>query len=132
MEAHTEAAVALTVRVTEPRPFTRTVHLDGKLNDDTVCLLDDDLNKIAGSNATVVVFDLAGLQYISSVGLRSIFRLQKVMTARGGKAVLANPQPQVKKVFEIVNAADLTAVFSSVQELDRYLDAMQRKVVDGQ
>lgn len=124
--------MSLNVRVLETRPFTRTVYLEGKLNNDTVALLDDDLNKIAGSNATVVVFDLAGLQYISSVGLRSIFGLQKVITARGGKTILANPQPQVKKVFEIVNAADLTAVFSSVQELDRYLDAMQRKVVEGE
>jgi hypothetical protein len=35
-------------------------------------------------------------------------------------------------VFEIVKAADLAAVFSSVHELDRYLDAMQRKVVRGE
>jgi hypothetical protein len=38
----------------------------------------------------------------------------------------------VQKVFEIVKAADLAAVFSSVHELDRYLDAMQRKVVRGE
>ena len=124
--------MALKVWTTESRPLSKTVHLEGRLTNETVALLDDDLNKVASSTATVVVFDLAGLEYISSVGLRSIFRLQKVMTARGGKALLINPQPQVKKVFEIVNAADLTAVFSSVQELDRYLDAMQRKVVEGE
>jgi hypothetical protein len=45
---------------------------------------------------------------------------------------LVNAQPQVQKVFDIVRATDLTAVFTSVQELDRYLDAMQRKVVEGQ
>jgi len=120
------------VRVEESRPFSRTVYLEGRLNDATVGALDEALDTIAGSSATVLVFDLAGLEYISSVGLRSIFRAQKKMTARSGKTLLINPQPQVKKVFEIVNAADLTAVFSSVQELDRYLDAMQRKVVDGQ
>jgi hypothetical protein len=38
----------------------------------------------------------------------------------------------VQKVFDIVKAADLATVFTSVEELDRYLDAMQRKVVDGQ
>jgi len=124
--------VALTVRVTESRPFSRTVVLEGRLNNDTVPLLDDELNKIAGSTATVVIFDLAGLEYISSSGLRSIFGIRKVMTARSGKALLINPRPQVQKVLEIVNAADLSAVFTSVQELDRYLDAMQRKVVEGE
>jgi hypothetical protein len=54
------------------------------------------------------------------------------MSARSGKALLVNPQPPVRKVLEIVNAADISAVFSSVHELDRYLEAMQRKVVDGE
>jgi len=121
----------LKVRVEESRPFSRTVHLEGRLNDATVGLLNEELDKIAGSPATVVVFDLAGLEYISSVGLRSIFRTQKAMAARSGKALLINPQPQVKKVFEIVRATDLAAIFTSVQELDHYLDAMQRKVVEG-
>jgi anti-anti-sigma factor len=124
--------VPLKVRVTENRPFTRTVSLDGRLNNETVGQLDEELNKIADSSTTVVVFDLADLEYISSVGLRSIFRIRKVMTGRSGKALLVNLRPQVQKVFEIVNAVDLTAVFASVQELDQYLDAMQRKVVDGE
>jgi hypothetical protein len=37
-----------------------------------------------------------------------------------------------QKVFDIVKATDLAAVFTSVEELDRYLDAIQRKVVEGQ
>jgi len=124
--------VALKVRVTETRPSTKTVTLEGRLNSDTVVILDDELNRVASSPATVVVFDLEGLEYISSAGLRSIFNLQKVVTARGGKAILVNPRPQIQKVLEIVRATDLAAVFTSVQELDRYLDAMQRKVVDGE
>jgi anti-anti-sigma factor len=124
--------VALTVRVTESRPFSRTVSLKGKLDNETVALLDDELNSIASSTATVVVFDLAELEYISSAGLRAIFRMQKVMAARGGKALLVNPRPQIQKVLEIIRAADITAVFTSVQELDQYLDTMQRKVVDGE
>jgi len=124
--------MALNVRVTESRSFSRTVHLGGRLTNETVGVLDAELEKIVSSSATLVVFDLAELDYISSVGLRSIFRTQKAMVARGGKALLVNPQPQIKKVLEIVNAADLSAVFSSVQELDRYLDTMQRKVVEGE
>jgi anti-anti-sigma factor len=122
----------LNVSVTESRPFTKTVFLDGRLDNDSVRLLDDDLNKVAASNATVVVFDLSKLEYISSAGLRSIFRMQKVMASRGGKALLVNPRPQIQKVLEIIRAADISAVFTSVDELDRYLDTMQRKIVDGQ
>ena len=120
--------MALKVRVIESRPFSRTVYLEGRLNNETVGILDEELNRIVKSTATVVVFELGGLEYISSAGLRSIFRVQKAMTARSGKAVLANPRPPVQKVLEIVNAVDLTEVFASVEELDRYLDTMQRKV----
>jgi anti-anti-sigma factor len=124
--------MALTVRVTQDRSFTRTVHLRGRLDSETVALLDDELSSLADSPVDVVVFDLEDLEYISSAGLRSIFSTRQALAARSGRIVLLNARPQVQKVFDIVKATDLAAVFTSVEELDRYLDAMQRKVVDGQ
>ena len=124
--------MALTVRVTQDRSFSRTVHLDGRLDSDTVALLDEKLRGLADSSVDVVVFDLEDLEYISSAGLRSIFGTRQALAARSGRIVLLNARPQVQKVFDIVKATDLAAVFTSVEELDRYLDAMQRKVVDGQ
>jgi anti-anti-sigma factor len=127
-----EQGMALTVRVTHDRSFSRTVHLSGRLDHESVAALDTELDKLAHEPVDVVVFDLADLEYISSAGLRSIFAVQKVMAERAGRIVLLNAQPPVRKVFEIVKAADLAAVFSSVEELDRYLDAMQRRVVRGE
>ena len=124
--------MALKVWITENRTFSRTVHLEGRLDNQTVAALDAELDRIAATDVTVVVFDLAGLEYITSIGLRSIFRTQKVMAARSGKALLVNALPQVQKVLEIVKAVDLTAVFTSTEELDRYLDVMQRKVTEGE
>ena len=124
--------MALNVRVTQDRSFSRTVHLDGRLDSESVTLLDEELNKLANAPVDVVVFDLADLEYISSAGLRSIFGTRQALAARSGRIALVNARPQVQKVFDIVKATDLVAVFVSVEELDRYLDAMQRKVVDGQ
>ena len=124
--------MALTVRVTQDRPFSRTVHLQGRLDSETVAVLDDELANLAGSPVDVIVFDLADLEYISSAGLRSIFGTRQTLAARSGQIVLLNARPPVQKVFDIVKATDIAAVFASVEELDRYLDAMQRKVVDGQ
>ena len=42
-----------------------------------------------------------------------------------------NLQPQVKKIFEIINALPSMDVFASVAELDAYLDAMQRPQGNG-
>jgi anti-anti-sigma factor len=124
--------MALNVRVTQDRPSAKTVHLEGRLDSETVAILDAELSAIADAPVDVLVFDLAGLEYISSAGLRSIFAARQALAARSGRIVLLNARPQVQKVFDIVKATDLAAVFSSVQELDRYLDAMQRKVVEGE
>ena len=124
--------MALKIRVTQDRSFSRTVHLNGRLDHESVVILDSELDKLARQPVDVLVFNLTDLEYISSAGLRSIFAVQKVMAERAGRIVLLNAQPQVEKVFDIVKAADLAAVFSSVQELDRYLDTMQRRVVRGE
>lgn len=79
-------------------------------------------------NATIVL-DMKGLDYISSAGLRSIAKLRRAMQARGGTVLLVNPQPQVRKVFDIVKAVPVNEVFTSIAELDAYLDTMQRKVI---
>jgi anti-anti-sigma factor len=124
--------MALNVRVEENRSFSRTLHLEGRLDSETAPVLDRELDNVINSTANVVVFDLADLEYISSAGLRSIFRTQKAMAKRSGRTILVNAQPQVQKVFDIVKAVDLGAVFVSIEELDRYLDAMQRQVIDGE
>ena len=132
--------MALKVHVTQDRSFSRTVHLIGRLDHESVVILDSELelildselDKLADQPVDVLVFDLADLEYISSAGLRSIFAARKGMAERAGQIVLLNAQPQVQKVFDIVKATDLAAVFSSVQELDRYLDTMQRRVVSGE
>jgi anti-anti-sigma factor len=124
--------MSLRVRVEEGRSLTRTLFLEGRLDNESVAAFDKDLDAVLGSAVKVVVLDLTGLEYITSAGLRSVFRAQKVMHARSGKAVLLNPQPQVQKVLDIVKAAELGAVFRSVRELDSYLDAMQKKVAGGE
>lgn len=124
--------MTLKIRVDEGRSLTKTLVLEGRLDHESVSDFDRELEAVLGSAVKVVVFDLGGLEYITSAGLRSILQAQKVMTARAGKTVLLNPQPQVQKVLDIVKLPDLAAVFKNVQELDAYLDAMQKKVAGGE
>src|SRR5262245_42756997 len=117
----------LTIRVDEGRARAKTLVLDGRLDNDSVDAFDKQLDAVIGSPVQVLVFDVSRLEYITSAGLRSIFRAQKAMKARGGSSALLNPTPQVQKVLEIVKVAD-ASVFRSVAELDAYLDAIQKKV----
>ena len=58
-----------------------------------------------------VVFDLAGLEYISSAGLRVLMAAQKAMMACGGKMSVANPNAMVKGVLDMTG---LSSVFTII------------------
>ena len=123
--------MSLKIQIQEGRPFTQTVALIGRLDTETAPSLDAELQRILATQVKVIVFDLRALDYISSAGLGALFRAQKAMKARSGEALLVNPQPQVQKVFDIVKAVDVKAIFRDVAELDEYLDEMQHRVTRG-
>ena len=122
----------LTIRVVDSRAFTKTISLEGRLDNQTVVELDKELDRVLEAPMKVLVFDLEGLEYISSAGIRSIFKAQKAMKTRSGETLIVKPQPAVQKVFDIIKAVDLKSVFTSIKELDAYLDAMQRKITEGE
>ncbi len=110
---------------------SQRVEIGGRLDTHTYSELDDRLTLVLAAKVKSLVLDLAQLDYISSAGVRSIFRARKLLAARGGTLVLANAQPQVQKVFDIVKAVPLSEIFRSVEEADAYLDKIQKKIVAG-
>jgi len=119
--------MALSIQLEEGRSFTKTLRLTGRLDNETAADLDRELDAVLSSALKVLVFDLGGLEYTTSAGLRSFLRSQKAMRQREGKVLFLNLQPPVQKVFDIAKAADVASVFRDVKELDDYLDAMQKK-----
>jgi anti-anti-sigma factor len=110
---------------------TPTIRLAGRLDSETAPELDRTLDLLlANTSLTRVVFDLGELEYLSSAGIRCFIRARKGIEPRGGKVAVVNAQPAVRKVLEIVKAIPPGGLFSSVAELDEYLDAMQRQVRD--
>jgi anti-sigma B factor antagonist len=119
--------MALNIQLEEGRSFTKTLRLAGRLDNDSAADLDREVDKVLGTALKVLVFDLGGLEYTTSAGLRVFMRAQKNMSQRGGKTLFVSVQAPVQKVFDIVKAVDLATVFRNVRELDEYLDAMQKK-----
>jgi len=123
--------MSLNVRIHPPTGGSQRVSIDGRLDTHTYLDLDRQLAPVLASGITSLVLDLAGLEYISSAGVRSVFKARKALAARGGKVLVANLQPQIQKVFDVVKAVPMNEIFSSVAEADAYLDAMQQKVLRG-
>jgi anti-anti-sigma factor len=62
------------------------------------------------------VIDLAGVEYISSVGLRVLMLASKQAKAQGGALAVANLQPVVREIFEISRFNLVLEVFPTLRE----------------
>lgn len=103
------------------------VAMSGSLDSDTAPAFETTLDEVIAADWRLVVLDMRHLSYISSAGLRVVFKSAKALKQNGRSLAVANRQPQIEKVFEILQALPDMAVFANEQELDDYLDAMQKK-----
>lgn len=120
----------LKITVHEKTVGVFTVSPEGSIDTNTYTILENKIDSLLRNEATVIVFDLSAVTFISSAGIRVILKAQKALKQRKGKVVLMNLQPQVKKVFEIINVLPSLSVFASIEELDQYLDHVQRKITE--
>ena len=101
----------------------------GHMDSNTYTILEDVLDKLIAPSTSVLAFDMDGLEYISSAGLRVLFKAAKAVEAQGGKYFMSNLKPQIQKVFDIIKALPSMRIFKDIEELDGYLDVMQQKEV---
>jgi anti-anti-sigma factor len=116
-----------TVAIDEDNSVAR-VALKGALNTDTAPGFEEKLGKVLADGHQLTVLDMKDLDYISSAGLRVIFKAAKQAKSDGRRLAAANRKPHIDKVFEILKALPDMAVFANDEELDAYLEAMQDKV----
>ena len=124
--------MTLTITLKEKPTGVFTLHPKGSIDTSTYTILEEKVDSIlqsAPSRKIMIVFDMKELDYITSAGVRVIFKARRALRERGGEVALMNLQPQIKKVFEIIHALPSMKVFTSIEELDRYLDWWQRKVI---
>ena len=84
---------------------TLTVALEGRLDTATSPHLEGEL-RTAVNGVTELIFDLTGLEYISSAGLRVLLSAQKVMN-RQGKMTIRNIKPEIMEIFEVTGFVDI-------------------------
>jgi anti-anti-sigma factor len=104
-----------------------TMKLTGSLDTATAPELERQMVLCLAGRVNHLVFDLAGLNFVSSAGLRLFQVARKQMVARGGgQASFINMQPQVEEVFTIIQSLPGIGVFKDLEALDRYLATRPR------
>jgi anti-sigma B factor antagonist len=108
-----------------------TVKLSGSLDTATAPELEREIEPVMGRCGKDLMFDLAGLKFISSAGLRVFSMVRKQLKERGGQASFIHMQPQIAEVFAIIQALPGVSVFASEAEFDSYLATRQKMVEDN-
>ena len=124
--------MSLELDVTSNQATEKRISMTGNLDSNTAPQLQEAIDKEIDESVQAFVLNFRDLEFLSSAGLRVIFKAKKLMDGRNGKFLLVNLQPQIKKVFDIIKALDGMDVFTSEDEMDEYLTAMQNKVLDGE
>ena len=104
------------------------INLTGRLDTHTSPKLEACLSEL---DSRVQILDMQNLNYISSAGLRCVFKAKKELVEAGGRLLLVNLLPQVRKVLDIIKALPAEEVFSSHAEMENYLDKMEKPSVAG-
>ncbi len=124
-----EGAHELTIDVERKADGVYLVRLGGRLDSDTYARLDEKTQSLLSPSTRVIIFDMEQVNYVSSAGLGVIFQIKKVVEGYNGSFIIASLQPHVKKVFDIVKALPRDNIFESVEEIDNYLDTIQRREI---
>jgi len=102
----------------------------GPIDSDTYDILQESVDAILQSPPKAVIFDMQGVNYMSSMGIKVILKTKERVEKHHGTMLLINLQPQIAKIFDIVKAIPAQNIFASMEEMDRYLANIQRKEIE--
>jgi anti-sigma B factor antagonist len=91
------------------------VVLTGRLDFIRAQALDGPLNAVAESRRAMVI-DLSGVEFIASLGLRTLIKCAKTINRKKGRLALLSPRPVVAEIIHISGIEELIPVFQSEAE----------------
>lgn len=87
--------------------------LNGRLDANTSTNLDAAFAKLVEQGKGQFVFDLQGLEYVSSAGLRSLLSAAKMIKVIQGKLALARMNEHVKDVFDMSGFSSIFSIYET-------------------
>ncbi len=92
------------------------IGLRGRLDAVACSGVEKELLAQAAQDQARIAFDLSGMSYISSAGLRLLVGVAKQVEMRSGKLALATLNHDVYNIFKIAGVIPLFSVYETVDE----------------
>ncbi|MHC4758284.1 MAG: STAS domain-containing protein [Planctomycetota bacterium] len=102
----------------------------GQINSDTIPLLEQKITDSLTQSPKTLILDLQEVDLMTSAGVGLMTKTKALMDRNNGSFAMVNLQPQIKKVFEIMRLVPTLNVFANIDELDEYLEKVQRRITD--
>jgi anti-anti-sigma factor len=90
--------------------------LNGRIDTDNSIYFQKHIQKLVETGFTRLIFNCAGLNYVSSTGIGSFTSFLKVLKPRGGDLVLLEIQPKVYEVFQLLGFSQFFVIKQSLEE----------------
>lgn len=92
------------------------INLVGRLDIQGAEKVDLKLTALISTQKTLTVIDISGVEFIASIGVRTLVSNAKASKSRGGKLALAGPNADVMKVLETTGVDTLVPVKATLDE----------------
>jgi anti-sigma B factor antagonist len=111
----------LKIQVTERKPSTYVIALEGELDMSTSPQVRGALLPIFHKGASHIIVDLSGVPYIDSSGIATFVEALQLSRKGDTRFTLAGAGPSVESIFDL---AYLREVFEMVPDVDRLLNGV--------
>jgi anti-sigma B factor antagonist len=101
----------------------RMVKLTGKLDIIGTGEIETQFAGYCSGEKVRVIVDLAGVEFLASIGIRLLMLNAESIAKRGGKMVIIHPIPDVKHILEVTGIPDIIPVYTSLESAETVLMA---------
>jgi anti-anti-sigma factor len=92
------------------------VTVTGRVDSSTAPDFEKTLQSLIHSNRSQIVLDLAGVDYMSSAGIRGMVNSLKAAKSGGGDVRLAQPSTRVRDVVELAGLTSIFTIYDDITE----------------
>lgn len=90
------------------------INLSGRMDVQGTQEIDVKFSGMTAGQRNAIVVDMSGVDFLASIGIRSLLLNAKAVGQRGGKLVLLNPDAGVTKVLQTAGIDTLVPIFTDL------------------
>ncbi len=124
--------MALDIKIIKKKDYVYLVELKGSLDSETYIELENELKEIINEKTKAVIWNMGGVDYISSIGIKIVIEAKKSLEEKHASFAMTNLQPQIKKIFDVMKILPMFDIFDDMPEADKYIDQIIKEEIEKQ